>query len=116
MKPLLPRGSLNRLVRIENNTADESFTGAGKANWTLIAEVWADVQDMLPSRGEKLADGLNIATRPARIRILYRTDVTAAMRIVMGERVMQIVSPPAELGNREGLELMAEDYSTAGGS
>ena len=107
-------GDLDRRITIEQRVADNSFDGAGSETWESVATVWAQVQDMLPSRGERLADGLNIATRPARVRIRYRDDITAAMRLKMGDRVMQIVSAPAELGRREGLELIVEDYSTAG--
>lgn len=88
-----------------------------------MAEVWAEIQDVLPSRGEKLADGINIATRPARLRMGYRDDVTSDMRILLlrwkdGQwvvgRTLQIVAGPAEIGRRSGIELMVEDYSTAG--
>lgn len=120
-------GRLNRRIRIERPVSNDSFTGAGGGSWALVAEVWAEVQDMLPSRGERLADGINIATRPARIRIRWREGVTPAMRFVMGAtvagedvnyssaRIMQVVAGPAELGRREGLEFMVEDYSSAGG-
>jgi hypothetical protein len=37
------------------------------------------------------------------------------MRFVSGSRVMQIISGPAEVGVREEVEFMAEDYSPAGG-
>jgi len=107
-------GDLDRLIRIEQKVEDNSFDGAGSETWELFAQAWAQVQDMLPSRGERLADGLNIATRPARVRIRYIEGVTSDMRLVMGDRIMQIVSAPAELGRREGLELMVEDYSTSG--
>lgn len=107
-------GDLDRLIRIEQKAEDNTFDGAGSEPWQLFAQAWAQVQDMLPSRGERLADGLNIATRPARVRIRYIEGVKASMRIVMGDRIMQIVSAPAELGRREGLELMVEDYSTSG--
>lgn len=104
---------LNRRVRIERPLTDEALDGAGSGTWAEVATVWAEVQDMPPSR-ERMADGLNIANRPARIRMRYRSDVTAAMRIVWGSRIMQIVAGPAELGFREAIELVAEDYSTAG--
>lgn len=110
----LDPGALNRRVRIERPEADTSFDGAGSGAWPLVAEVWAEVQDALPSRGESQSGGINLATRPARVRMRYRSDVTPAMRLVMGTRVMQIVSGPAEIGFREGIELMVEDYSTAG--
>ena len=110
----LAAGSLNRLVQIERPVADPSFDGAGSGSWARVATVWANVQDALPSRAERVADGLNIASRPARVRIRYRNDITPAMRIVVADRIMQIVAGPAEIGNREGLEFMCEDYSSAG--
>jgi SPP1 family predicted phage head-tail adaptor len=110
----LPAGSLNRRITIQRPAADDSFTGAGSGTWPIVAEVWANVQDVLPSRSERLADGINIATHPARVRIRYRTDITSNMRFVLGERIMQIVSGPAILGNKEGLEFMVEEYRPAG--
>lgn len=124
---MIRAGELNRKIRIQRPVADESFDGAGSSTWEDLTEneapLFASVQDSLPSRGERLADGLNIATRPARVRIRWRTDVRANMRVLIGEtvdgtwqtyRTAQIVTPPAELGFRKGLEFMIEDYSTAG--
>lgn len=111
----LPAGSLNKQIRIERPVSDVSFKGAGSGNWALVDDgVWASVQDMLPSRGEKLADGINVATRPARVRMRYREDITPDMRFVYGARVMQITAGPAEIGTREGVEFMVEEYSPAG--
>ncbi|HEY0130117.1 MAG TPA: head-tail adaptor protein, partial [Allosphingosinicella sp.] len=56
-------------------------------------------------------------TRPARIRIRFREDVTADMRFVLGSRVMQIVAGPAEatdLEPRQAVDFMVEDYRPAG--
>ncbi len=36
------------------------------------------------------------------------------MRFLIGNRIMQIIAGPAELGRREGLEFMVEEYSPAG--
>lgn len=85
--------------------------------WVLVCEEWIEVQDMLPSRGERLADGVDVTARPCRVRMLYRDDITAAMRIRLDDengRLLQIVSEPAELGFREGLELVAEQLSVMG--
>lgn len=112
--PGLAAGDLNRRVTIQRPVADTSFDGAGSGTWTEVATVWAQVQDVLPSRAERMADGINIATRPARVRMRFRSDVTPDMRFVMGERIMQIVAGPAEIGRRDGLEFMVEDYSSAG--
>lgn len=121
-------GTLRRRIRVQQPVADDSFDGAGSGAWPLVCEVAADVQDVLPSRGERLADGINVATRPARVRIRYRADLAANMRVLVGrnirdgagnvvwqtDRTAQIVTSPAEIGYREGLEFMIEDYSTAG--
>jgi SPP1 family predicted phage head-tail adaptor len=111
----LDTGSLDRRITFQRKVADESFAGAGTATWQPVATIWAEVRDVLPSRGERIADGLSIENRPARIRTRFRTDITADMRIIYGARVMQIIAGPVELGRRDGLEMMAEDYSTAGG-
>ncbi len=105
---------LDRSLWIQRPTADEGFDGAGSGQWSNVAKVWASVEDALPSRGERLADGINVASRPARVRMRYRNDVTPDMRFVMDGRIMQIVAGPAELGRRDGLEFMVEEYSPAG--
>lgn len=110
----VPQDKLDRFVRIERPVLKRGITSAGSGTWEKVTEVWANVQDMLPSRGERLADGINVATRPARIRMRFRDDITPNMRFVLGTRVMQIVAGPAEIGHRYRMEFMVEDYSTAG--
>lgn len=105
---------LNRRLRLERPIEDTSLTGAGSGTWDLIEEVWAEVQDMLPSRAERLAAGMSSTTRPARVRMRYRSDITPDLRLVDGARIMQIVGQPAELGRREAIEFMVEDYAPAG--
>ncbi len=121
---MIQPGRLNRRILIERPVADESLDGAGSGAWIAVGGVtWAEVQDVLPSRGEKVADGVNISARPARVRMRYRHDVTGDMRVVLlrkegaayvADRILQIVSGPAELGYREGLEIMVEEYRPAG--
>lgn len=121
-------GRLNRRVRIERPVPDNAFDGAGSGAWEHVATPWAEVKEVRPSRAEKLADGINIATRPARVVMRYRADVTPDMRLLLGQfgkdeagnrqwqtdRITQIIGGPTELGEREGIELMVEDYTSAG--
>lgn len=109
------RRRYNRQITFERHVRPAGRGNAGQETWQPVATVWAEVQDALPSRAERLSEGMTMAARPARIRMRYRDDITSDMRIIYGNRVMQITAGPAELGRREGLELMAEDYSTAGG-
>jgi SPP1 family predicted phage head-tail adaptor len=111
----LDAGTLDRRVRIERPVADSSLDGAGSGTWQLVTEAWVQVQDVLPSRSERLADGMNFAARPARVRMRYRSDITSEMRFVLDGRAMQIISGPAEIGRRDGLEFMVEEYRPAGG-
>ena len=99
---------------IQRPVADGALDGAGSGSWDDVGEVWAEVQGAPPSRGERLADGISVSQRPARVRIRYRDDVTSDMRFVMGGRIMQIVGGPAELGRREALEFMVVEYSPSG--
>lgn len=105
---------LTRRLRVERPVPDTSLDGAGSGTWAEFDEIWAEVQDALPSRADRLDEAMSVTRRPARVRIRYRTDITADMRFVEGERIMQIVAGPAELGRREALEFMVEDYTPAG--
>lgn len=107
-------GPMNDRVRIERPVADTAFRGAGKGAWVEVDKAWADVQDTLPSRSERPAGGMPAAVRSARVRMRYRDGITSDMRFVLGDRVMQIVSGPAELGRKRGLEFVVEDYTPAG--
>jgi head-tail adaptor len=114
----------DQMVLIERPVADEAFDGAGSGSWQPVGPEWVGIVDALPSRSERLGEGINVTARPARIRMRYRGGVTTAMRLVLlrwdgaawvaTDRIMQIVSGPAVLGRREGLEFMVEDYTPAG--
>lgn len=108
-------GTLDREITFEAPTA----TQGGPRNrqtitWGAHATVLAQVQDVLPSRAESIADGLAIQRRPCRIRCRWRDDITSAMRIDFEGRKLRIVSGPVEIGRRAGLEMMAEEWSTEG--
>jgi SPP1 family predicted phage head-tail adaptor len=114
-------GPLDRRITIEakTSTVDPDY-GTETAAWTTFASrISAQVQDNLPSKSEGAADGIVIATRPARIRIRYMKNITSDMRIIVHgdtDRLMQITAGPAEIGRRDGIELMATEYSTQGGA
>ena len=105
---------LDRTITFQRPVADTSFDGAGSGTWEHVATVRANVKDMRSARAERMAEVVNVASHPSMILIRYRADITSDMRILYGDRTMQIMAPPVELGRREALELMAQDYSTAG--
>jgi head-tail adaptor len=93
-------GRFDRQIRIEQPIADNSFIGAGSGSWGPVDEAaWAAVEDTLG---------------PTRVRLRFREDVTASMRFVIGTRILQITAGPREIGRREAVEFLAEEYRPAG--
>lgn len=108
-------GKLDRRVTILTRVeVQDAAYGSYAASWVPLATVWAQVTDMLPSRAERIAEGVQIANRPCRVRMRYRSDVTSAMRLKIGTRELRIVGGPSELGRREGIELVAEELTSEG--
>ncbi|CDO37144.1 phage head closure protein [Novosphingobium sp. KN65.2] len=116
MKPAA--GRRDTLITFQSRTgSQDSATGAYTYSWADLASnptEWAEVQDMLPSRAERIADSVSIQRRPCRVRTLYRSDITSDMRITFEGRALQIVAGPAELGRRDGLEMLCEEMTTEG--
>lgn len=108
-------GSLDRRISIEYPVITQDAYGAAITSWAMLATVWANVQDMLPSRSEAVTKGLELAKNQTRIRFRYLPAVTSGMRIIIkgaSDRVMQIVGGPSEIGRHEFMEVVAEDYSS----
>ena len=109
-------GQLDRRITIERKTVTQDADyGTEAITWTTFAaRISAQVQDVLPSKSESVQQGMRVATRPARVRIRYRTGITSDMRIVVHgatDRTMQITGGPAEIGRHEWIEMTCEEYS-----
>lgn len=108
-------GNLDRRITFEvrKETQGGAYNRKSVA-WSKYASVWAEVRDILPSRAESVDNNVSMQRRPCRIRLYWRADITSEMRIDYGGRKLRIVSGPVELGRREYLEILAEEYSTEG--
>lgn len=117
-------GPLNDRCRIEYKvvTPDPTY-GTDVITWTPLrnrdgsTQQHCDLQDVLPSRSERVADNLEVSQNPTRWRTRYRTDVDSSMRIVVNRpapTIYQIISGPAILGDKDGIECMLEKVSTSG--
>lgn len=103
---------LNHRVLVEKKTVttDPDY-GTETVTWATVANLWANVQDVLPSRSEAVKNGLATATSQTRIRMRFRTDIDSTMRMTINRPapvVYQIISGPAELGRREWMEFVVE--------
>lgn len=111
-------GKLNRRIELQSKQeVVDPIYGPQPVGWVTVATIWAEIQDALPSKSETVIEGALVAHRRTRIRTRYRKDIDASMRIVekggLG-RIWRIVGGPAVIGNREGIEVLAEDYSIGG--
>lgn len=105
--------SLNRRCRVEYpvNAIDPIY-GSNVTTWTLKAVLYCNIQDVLPSRSEKIKEGLAVGAKQARLRIRYRKDLDSSMRVIIDGSTYQIISDFAELGNKEYSEAMIEKYTS----
>ncbi|MFT0532266.1 head-tail adaptor protein [Castellaniella hirudinis] len=114
-------GTLRDRISIEAETVviDPKY-GPQPAAWVAVhSRIAANVQDSLPSRAESVEQGFAIAANRTRVRFRYRPGITSAMRVIVhgaDDRTLQIIGGPAILGNRQGIEIMCEEYSTQGGA
>lgn len=116
------RGSqLDRRITLQVSIPVDDGSGYGTTTpgWVTFGtpRMPAQIQDGLPSKSESASNGIRIGTFGARIRIRYLAGVTSDMRLLVhgqNDRLMRIVGGPAEIGRREWLEFMVEEYSTQG--
>lgn len=101
-----------RATIIAHPTAQDADYGTPTGDWTVVATVWCEILDVLPSRAETVKQGLNLSSNPSRVRMRYRTNIDSAMRLQYGGVTYKIVAGPAVIGNKEGIELMVERLSS----
>lgn len=109
-------GPLNSRCRIECKVTTEAETPQTDVDtWTLLGVRWCGLQDALPGRAESVRENVEVSQMPTRLRMRYCTDVTSGMRIIVNRptrKVYQIISGPAVLGDKAGVEFMVELVST----
>ncbi len=112
-------GSLNSRCRIEYKVTDRDPVYRGETIvWTLLAVVWCNISDVLPAKSEVVKADLMINVNRTQVIMRYRNDVDSSMRLVINRPnpvYYQIVSGPAEIGEKDGLQLFVEAYSSKGG-
>lgn len=104
---------LNTRCRIEyKSIAQDPDYGTEVITWTLLATVWCEKQDFLPSKSESIQGGVEVSTGKSRIRIRFREDIDTSMRCIIKSKTYQIVAEPAEIGRREYTEFVIEKYTS----
>ena len=108
-------GRLDRYVRVEKKqVTNNADYGTEVVTWVEHVLAFARVMDVTTRMQEETEQNLRQLKRPCRVTMRYDNTITADMRLVMlddDNRIIQIVSSPAELGRREAIEFFAEEYS-----
>ena len=106
-------GKLDRYVRIEKKTVtQDSDYGSEVVTWVLHKNAWASILDVTTKMQESTNSDLRQLKQPTRVQMRYDATIDVTMRLVVADtgRILNIVSQPAEIGRREAIEFMAENY------
>lgn len=88
-------GRLKQRIAIQTAAETKGATGQTVKTWSTVATVWAAVE---PIRGEEriAAQGVQAKlTHRVILRYISCPTLTSAHRFLLGARVLEIVSPPA---------------------
>lgn len=110
-------GKFDRRITFQRpGVAQDGEYGPQPAGWvTVFDRVPAQVWDILPGTAEATGKVLNMAEKPARVRMRYTAGITSDMRIIVHNEVdtfHQISAGPAEIGRRQFVEFTIKEYSS----
>lgn len=111
-------GPLDKKARVEYPvvTGQDPVYGTDIIGWALLPNGVRNCGylDELPSRSEALKLNIMTAAQRTRVRMNYCSDIDSSMRVTImrpNAVVYQIISGPAEIGNKDGIEMMCEHVS-----
>lgn len=96
----------NRLVTLQRLVDGQDSIGQPVQTWSDVAHVYANIQYL--SGIETIKAGAEASTARVSIRIGYRTDVTAAMRVSIGETVFHVKTVLPDEARKQHVDLACE--------
>lgn len=102
---MIAAGNFNRLVRIQRKTSGENGLGEPSQTWEDFAVVWAHIRAL--NGKEYLAGAHETSKAFVSIRLRYRDDITAAMRVVYRDAIYNIEAVLPDMQRREYVDLAA---------
>lgn len=100
-------GAMRHRLRLEAPVRTTGEGGSAKVTWQPAATLWAEVVP-LSGRETFQADGLT-AVASFEVRTRYRADLTPEMRLVMGERILDIRAVRDIEGRHRWLSCLCEE-------
>ncbi|WP_320535281.1 phage head closure protein [Robbsia andropogonis] len=105
-------GTLNTRVSLQRKGGKDDLGGPTNA-WTEYAKAWANLA--LLSGKETASGSSSVSTGNGSIRIRYRTDVTAADRVIAGTLVFNVVAVLPDINGRDHTDLVVTVGANNGG-
>ena len=101
-------GLLSTRIRIESRTAGatDDWGQPLPESWDTVAELWANVKHL--NGVESIKASATVSTVKASVRIRYRADIDAGMRVLIGAAVYDIRAVLPDMQRREYLDLVVE--------
>ena len=97
---------LNRKATLQHLVEGQDEAGQPVTTWANLATVWANIKHL--SGVETIKANAETSAVKASIRIRYRTDLTAAMRVVHGATTYEIKAVMPDEAGREFADLVCE--------
>lgn len=98
-------GKLDRLVTIKSRDTGQDAMGQPSTSWVLVSAVWASIK-YLSGIGAIRSDA-DTSIVKASIRVRYRVDIEAGMRVEYGLDVFNVVAT-LPVGRNDYLDLVCE--------
>ena len=102
-------GQLNRRILIQRPATARDEIGQPIPGWDDVAHCWASIKHL--GGMATIRAGAESSTVKASIRIRYRTDIDASMRVVHGATVYQIMAVLPDERTRDYIDLVCEVIS-----
>ena len=99
-------GRLNRRCTLQQPGTATDALGQPIPGWTDVATVWGDIRHLNGS--ESIKAGAVTSTVSASIRMRYRVDLRASMRVVANGTVYEIKAVLPDFQRREFVDLVGE--------
>lgn len=99
-------GKLNARIAIQQRQTGTGPIGQPINTWVDIATVWASVRHN--SGLETIKADASVSTVKASIRIRWRTDIKADMRVMHGETTYDIKAVLPDMTSRQHVDLVCE--------
>ena len=104
-------GALRHRIEIQRNDGiRDPDSGEIIPGWTTVARVWAEVVDL---SGREFWDSQQVQSEiSTRVRIRYRDGIEPTMRVIHGDRTLEIQAVLDPDGRRRELHLMCRELES----